>query len=133
MAVFRPTTENEVCTLNFDDKFTYEIPLDEETNLAIVKVAEDAIVKLNKINDNTSDAYGEAYNSTLDAIDEILGENAGADIMSIFKKPGLIQACEVINFITTEYTEAYRKMLDKFKTTATMPPVSHPAQKRGRK
>lgn len=132
MAVFRPTQENDVCELNFDDKFVYKISLDEETNLDIAKIGERHIENLQKLTENTPDAFKKAYNSTLDAIDEILGDGAGADIMSLYEKPGLVQIGQVLNFILEEYGNSYKAMFDKYKSTATLPPA-HPAIKRGRK
>lgn len=132
MAVFRPEEKLEVCTLNFDDKFIYEIPLDEETNINIAQIGDKQVNALKAINIDDVDALNKAYNATLDAIDAILGEGAGADIMSLYKKPGLMQTVAVINYITTEYISAYNALLDRYKATATLP-NEHPAVKRGRK
>lgn len=132
MAVFRPNENNEVCKLNFDDKFFYEIPLDEETNINIAQIGDKQVKALQAINTDDVDALNKAYNATLDAIDEILGEGAGADIMSLYKKPGLLQTVAVINYISTEYVAAYSALIDRYKATATLP-NEHPAIKRGRK
>ena len=132
MAVYRPNEKEDVCTLNFDDKFIYEISLDEETNIRIAEIGEKHIAELKKLDDSTPESFKKAYNSTLDAIDEILGDSAGADIMSLHKKAGLMQVCNVLNFILGEYGTAYKAMFDKYKATATLPP-EHPAVKRGRK
>jgi hypothetical protein len=132
MAVFRPDENINVCKLNFDDKFFYEISLDEETNLEIAKIGEKQVEILTALSPDDKEALNKAYNSTLDAIDAILGEGAGADIMSLYKKPGILQTGAVISYITSEYVAAYNALIEKYKSTATVP-NEHPAIKRGRK
>lgn len=124
MAVFRPTTNANVCTLNFDDKLTYEIPLHENTLKSIQNIAIDMQKKILALKGNDEDLEKEVYNISLDAFDEILGEGAGADIMSIFHKPSLFDVAEVLSYIVKEYTLAFHAKLNKVKTEAVFAPES---------
>lgn len=135
MAVFRPQSENNVCKLNFDDKFFYELPLHEDTNARIANIANEQIKKLKGINDNTPETYNEVYNMMLDALDDILGEGAGADIMSLYSKPSLFDIGDVVAYITTEYKKAYNARLNKYKADGKIPPTIAPVnnRKRGRR
>ena len=131
MSVFRPNNEEKVCKLNFDDRFSYELPLHEDTNNHIVTVSNEKIAVLKSIDDKAPDAFDKVYNIMLDGIDEMLGEGAGADIMSIFEKPSLFDIADVIKYITEEYKAAYEERLKKYKTDGMVP--EHPAAKRGRR
>ena len=111
MSTFRPTREKRVCVLNFDDKFRYELSLHEETLQKITSVSDQQIKALEAIRPDTPDALNDAYNMTLDALDEILGEGAGADIMSLYDKPGLFDVADVITYIGNEYRAAYAEQL----------------------
>ena len=135
MAVFRPTNESNVCTLNFDDKLHYEIPLHEENLAKIKRVADEQKAKLSALDKDSESAINELYNSLLDAIDEILGEDAGANIMGIFNNPGVLEAGEVICFIVKEFTLAYHARLNKAKADASLPEgtVAPQGGKRGRR
>ena len=134
MAVFRPITEDNVCTLNFDDKFTYELPLHEDTNKRVAEIANKQLQELKKIDENNPESIDKVYNVMLDGIDEILGEGAGADIMSIFSKPSLLDIGDVLFYITKEYKLAYNARLNKYKADAVEPETTHPANgKRGRR
>lgn len=133
MAIFRPTQESNVCKLNFDDKFIYELPLHEDTTKAIAKVAEKQMQALKQIKDNDDDGFDKAYNLALDAIDGILGEGAGADIMSLYSKPSLFDIAAVISFITKEYKVAYNARLNAYKAQGAVPPTNAPNNKRGRR
>ena len=61
------------------------------------------------------------FNSSLDAIDEILGEGAGEKIMSIFENPSLFDVAAVINYISETYKGDYEKMLGGHKKAGTVP------------
>ena len=115
MAVFRPT--RKVCELNFNDKFFYSLPLHEDTADKI----DDAIKALDKIAPKDRAGVDEAYNATLDVIDNILGEGAAEDIMSIFDKPGTLEVWNVLYFILDEWKNAYSAELEKMKSTAQLP------------
>lgn len=123
MATFRPTRES-VCKLNFDDKFYYELPLNEETIRNIAKIAEKQQKFLSELNNTDSETFNKAYNASLDALDEILGEGAGADIMSLYDKPDLFSIVEVITYISEEFNAAYSEKLNSMKATGTVPSVS---------
>lgn len=123
MTIFRPTA-NRVCKLNFDDKFFYELPLHEETARELGKIADKQRQFTAALNENDPDAFDKAYNAALDALDEILGEGAGADIMSIYEKPSLFDVAEVVSYIAGEYKEAYSAYLNAHKVTGTIPSAS---------
>ena len=131
MATFRPTKSQE-CELNFDDKFIYHIPLHEDTINKIASVSEKQVRNLRAINTEDEDALDKAYNMSLDAIDEILGEGAGADIMTLYDKPSVFNVGEVILYISNEVKEQYEQMLSKYKATGKMPPAKV-TDKRGRR
>lgn len=134
MAVFRPEIESNVCKLNFDDKFTYELSLHEDTNKRVAEIANKQLQALKKIDENNPESIDKVYNMMLDGIDEILGEGAGADIMSIFSKPSLLDIGDVLSYITKEYKLAYNARLNKHKAEADVPKTTHPANgKRGRR
>ena len=122
MATFRPV--NNVCELSFDDKYFYTLPLSEKTLNCILGICDDQIKALKQIGENDPDAFDKAYNLSLDALDEILGEGAGADIMSIFDEPGLIEVGQVITYISQEYSEKYK---------AAFPQTRPAPDKRGRR
>ena len=128
MAVFRPQANKHVCTLNFDDKFTYELQLHEDTARTIASAADKQLKIVEKLKDNDEDALDKAYNAALDAIDEILGEGAGADIMSLYEKPSVLDIADVINYIGAEYKTAYEERLNTHKAAGTVP-----AAQRGRR
>ena len=111
MSTFRPRQEKRVCKLNFDDKFFYELPLHEETARDMAKLAEAQISALGKIKSDDPNAFDKAYNLSLDALDELLGDGAGADIMSIYDKPSVFDLAEVITYISNEYKAAYGEYL----------------------
>ncbi len=115
MATFRPS--QNVCELNFDDKFFYALPLHEDTADAIDK----ASAKLNKIAPKDKAGIDAAYNSALDIIDDILGEGAAEDIMTIFDKPGTLEVWSVLYYILDEWKNAYSAELEKIKKTADLP------------
>lgn len=122
MATFRPV--NNVCEFNFDDRFFYTLPLGEKTLDRVVGICDAQIKALKQLGENDPDALNKAYNLSLDALDDIMGEGAGADIMSIFDDPGLLEVGQVITYITNEYSEKYKAAF----------PQSNPApDKRGRR
>lgn len=123
MATFRPTA-NRVCKLNFDDKFFYELPLHEDTARELGKIADKQLQFTKSLDENDPEAFDKAYNAALDALDEILGEGAGADIMSIYEKPSLFDVAEVVNYISTEYSAAHSAYLSNHKATGTTPSAS---------
>lgn len=111
MNVFRPRQEQRVCKLNFDDKFFYELPLHEEQARDMAKLADAQISAIQKLRADDPDAFDKAYNLSLDALDELLGDGAGADIMSIYDKPSVFDLAEVITYISNEYKAAYEEYL----------------------
>jgi hypothetical protein len=115
MAVFRPA--NNVCELNFDDRFYYSLPLHEDTADAIDKATQ----KLSKLAPRDRGEVDEAYNTALDVIDELLGEGAAENIMTIFEKPGTLEVWNVLYYILDEWKTAYSAELDKIKSTAQLP------------
>lgn len=107
MAAF--SFKKRVCTLDFG-AHKYDLPLNENELNRIRGVAEDMEKKLRAISGNDKTAWDEAYNLSLDGIDEILGEGAGEEIMSLCEhEPGLTDLKDVISFISTEYKEAFTK------------------------
>lgn len=122
MAVFRPE-QNNVCKLNFDDKFFYTLEIHENTLNEIAKIAQKQVKFLEGLKEFDGDTLDKAYNSSLDAIDEMLGEGAGADIMSLYEKPSIFNIVSVINFIVNEYKAAYSAIFDKHKANGTVPPT----------
>ena len=135
MSIFRPTKTN-VCKLNFDDKCSFELPLSEETTAKIVDVSNRQQEAIKGLNINSLDDLKTVYNMSLDALDEILGEGAGAEIMSIFENPSLFDVADVITYISTEYKTAFETYMNAHKAKGTIPTPSnknlHPAL-RGRK
>jgi hypothetical protein len=115
MSTFRPRQEKRVCKLNFDDKFFYELPLHENQARDMAKLAEAQINALGKIKSDDPDAFDKAYNLSLDALDELLGEGAGADIMSIYDNPSVFDLAEVITYISNEFKAAYGEYLSSQK------------------
>lgn len=124
MAVFRPQEKKQVCELNFDDKYTYELQLHEDVAKTIAVAADKQLKFIESLKEDDVSAIDKAYNAALDAIDEMLGEGAGADIMSLYEKPGLLDVAEVITFIGEEYKAAYSKRLNKHKASGTVPAVN---------
>lgn len=122
MATFRPT--KNVCTLNFDDKFTYELPLHEDEADKI----DAAFKRISDLAPKDRAGVDEAYNKALDLIDELLGEGAGADIMTVFDHPGTLEVIEVISFIVKEWTAAYSEATGRIETG--MPAFNPPVQNR---
>lgn len=115
MAVFRPS--QNVCELNFDDKFYYSLPLHEDTADAI----DAAVKKLDKLAPKDRAGIDGAYNTALDIIDELLGDGAAEDIMSLFDKPGTLEVWNVLFYILDEWKAAYTAELGKIKGTAAIP------------
>ena len=115
MAVFRPA--QSVCELNFDDKFFYSLPLHEDTADTI----DNAVKALDKLAPKDRAGIDKAYNAALDVIDDILGEGAAENIMTIFDKPGTLEVWNVLYYILDEWKTAYSAELDKIKSTAQLP------------
>lgn len=126
MAVFRPT--HNVCTLNFDDTYSYDLPLHEDFADLIDHAAE----KLKGLAPKDRKGVDEAYNKALDVIDEILGEGEAEVVMSLYEKPGTLEVWEVLMFIMKEWQEAYSAALEKLKQTGAVPPVNR-AERRARR
>lgn len=122
MSTFRPNRNGRVCVLNFDDKFTFELPLHEETSRKLAKIAERQIEATKKMNPEDENAFDVIFNSSIDAIDEILGEGAGDKIMSLYEKPSLFDVADVINYISETYSGDYRKALGENKKAGIVPP-----------
>ena len=125
MAVFRPS--QQVCELNLNDKFFYNLPLHEDTADKI----DEAMKALNKLAPKDRAGVDEAYNATLDVIDGILGEGAAEDVMSIFENPGTLEVWDVLYYILDEWKNAYSAELDKMKSTAQLP--TNRAERRARR
>lgn len=121
MNVFRPRHEQRVCKLNFDDKFFYELPLHEAQARDMAKLADAQISAIQKLKADDPDAFDKAYNLSLDALDELLGDGAGADIMSIYDKPSVFDLAEVITYIANEYKDAYAEYLGAEKKAGHTP------------
>lgn len=130
MAIFKPNEHKNVCKLNFDNKFTYELPLHEDFTRKVAQIAEKQQKALQNLLNGNEEEFKTAYNMSLDALDELVGEGAGADIMSIFENPGLYEVASVINYIANEYKEAYSELLNKYKAQGKAPAATLP---RGRK
>lgn len=135
MSIFRPT-KNNVCKFNFDDKCSFELPLHEDVNTLIIGVCKRQQEEIKKLDISNPENLKKIYNMSLDAFDEIFGESAGAEIMSIFENPSLFDVADVITYISNEYKAAYTAFLEKHKVNGTIPTPSnkdlHPALK-GRK
>lgn len=115
MGVFRPSRDKRVCKLNFDDQFFYELPLHENTARNIAEICDKQRKALESIQADDPTAFDKAYNTSLDALDEILGEGAGADVMSIYDDPSLFDVAEVVNYITDEFKAAYASLMNEQK------------------
>ena len=115
MATFRPI--QNVCELNFDDKFFYSLPLHEDTADAI----DGARTKLDKIAPKDRAGIDAAYNTALDIIDDLLGEGAAENIMTIFDKPGTLEVWSVLYYILDEWKTAYAAEVERMKMTADLP------------
>lgn len=126
MAVFRPT--QNVCTLNFDDKYTYDLPLHED----FADVIDHAAEKFKGLAPKDRKGVDEAYNKALDVIDDILGEGAAEEVMSLYDKPGTLEVWAVLMFIMKEWQEAYSAALEKLKQSGAVPPVNR-AERRARR
>ena len=113
MAVYRPS--QNVCELNFDDKYVYYLPLHEDTADTIDK----ARLKLEKIAPNDKAGVDEAYNIALDIIDDILGEGASDEIMTIFEKPGTLEVWDVLFYILDEFKTAYGETVERLSDPVT--------------
>lgn len=136
MAVFRPNKKN-VCEFNFDDKCFFELPLHEDVNAKLVDISNRQLEEIKKIDINDPDGTKKIYNLSLDALDEIFGEGAGAEIMSIFENPSLFDVAEVVTYITTTFKDEFEKFVNEHKAKGTIPSSNaarptHPAL-RGRK
>lgn len=134
MSTFRPRQEKRVCKLNFDDKFFYELPLHENMAREFAAICDKQKKVLESIDRNDPSAFDTAYNASLDALDEILGEGAGADVMSIYDEPSLFDVVEVVNYIASEYKEAYAALLGEQKKAGPAPNrAERRAAQRGRR
>lgn len=120
MATFRPI-KDKTCKLNFDDKFFFELPLHEDTARMLAEVADKQIKTLSELDANDPNSFDIAYNTSLDALDEIFGEGAGENIMSIYEKPSLFDVKAVVDYITNEFKTAYTAQLNAYKVTGTIP------------
>ena len=134
MSTFRPRQEKRVCKLNFDDKFFYELPLHENMAREFAAICDKQKKALESIDRNDPTAFDKAYNASLDALDEILGEGAGADVMSIYDEPSLFDIVEVVNYISGEFKAAYEALLGEQKKVGLVPNRVMPgAAPRGRR
>ena len=135
MSTFRPSKTN-VCKLNFDDKCSFELPLHEDVNAKLIDVSNRQLEAIKELDINNPEGTKKIYNLSLDALDEIFGEGAGAEIMSIFENPSLFDVADVITYISTEYKTAFETYMNAHKAKGTIPTPSnknlHPALK-GRK
>lgn len=138
MSIFRPTKTN-VCKLNFDDKCSFELPLHEDVNAKLIDVSNRQLEAIKEFDINDPESTKKIYNLSLDALDEIFGEGAGAEIMSIFENPSLFDVAEVVTYISNEYKSAFETYMNNHKAKGTVPTTPntgaknlHPAL-RGRK
>lgn len=130
MAIFRPDENERVCELNFDEKFFYEIPLNEKMAQKLADICEKNKNALEKLATDDSKAFDKAFDMCLDAIDELLGDGAADDIMSTYKRePGFIDIAKVINYIASEYKQAYNAEFDKLKATGELPGENRAARR----
>lgn len=128
MAIFRPNTKGRVCVLNFDEKVKFELSLHEDTARKVGEIAQKQADMLEKLDQTDPTALDKAYDITLDALDDLLGENAGAQIMGIYEKPSIFDVADVVTYIGNEYKAAYAELLNNHKQ-AGIPPT----EQRGRR
>lgn len=134
MSTFRPRQDKRVCKLNFDDKFFYELPLHENMARKFADICDKQKKALESIKADDPAAFDKAYNASLDALDEILGEGAGADVMSIYDEPSLFDIVEVVNYISGEFKAAYEALLSEQKKAGPAPNrAERRAAQRGRR
>lgn len=105
------------CTLKFGD-LEYSLPLNEQTAELLDKAFSDKILPSNFASVEDIDAF---YNKVMDAIDSVLGEGAAAEIMSGFKHAGAMEILSVVNYITSEWNEGYKAVVEEMKKTAHLP------------
>lgn len=121
MATFRPNVNGRVCTLNFDDKVKFELPLHENTARKLGEISQRQAEELTRLSQTDPTALDQAYNCSLDALDELFGENAGAEIMSIFENPSVFDVADVLTYIGNEYKSAYASMMNAHKQAGVVP------------
>nr|DAU90827.1 MAG TPA: hypothetical protein [Caudoviricetes sp.] len=126
MATFRP--KSNTCELDFDGKYKYYLPLHEDTADKIDK----AFQRLKTLAPKDRQGIDEAYDATLDIIDDILGGGEAEKVMSIYEHPGTLEVWEVIAYIMREWQEAYIAALDELKKTMPEPDENR-ATRRGRR
>ena len=105
------------CNLTFGDN-TYELPLNEQTADLITNAFSDKVMPPKFENIKDMDIF---YNNSMDAIDEVLGEGAAANIMSRFKHAGALEIMGVMNFISSEFNAQYAVAVEEMKKTANIP------------
>lgn len=121
MATFRPNTSGRVCAFNFDDKVKFELPLHENTARKLGEISQRQADELTRLSQTDQTALDKAYNCALDALDELFGENAGAEIMSIFENPSVFDVADVLNYIGNEYKASYASLMNAHKQSGTIP------------
>lgn len=121
MATFRPNTSGRICTLNFDDKVKFELPLHENTARKLGEISQKQAEELTRLSQTDLTALDKAYNCSLDALDELFGENAGAEIMSIFENPSVFDVADILTYIGNEYKSAYASMMSTHKQAGVVP------------
>ena len=129
MTTFRPRKQ-EVCTLNFNDKFIYELPLNEAKAREMAEIGAQQAETMQSLDPNDEKSLDKAYNYALDAIDAMLEAGAGADIMSIFEQPSLLDVADVINYIGEEYKVAYSELFKQAKQAGDIDRITAPARGR---
>ena len=105
------------CSLKFGDK-EYSLPLNEQTAELLEKAFPDNILPSKLECAADIDAF---YNRMMDAIDTVLGEGSAYDIMSGFKHAGSMEILSVVSYITSEWNEQYKAIVEEMKKTAHIP------------
>lgn len=105
------------CKLKFGE-YEYNLPLNEQTADLISNTFADKVMPPKFENISDMDAF---YNNAMDAIDEVIGEGAAANIMSRFKHAGALEIMGVLNYISSEFNAQYAAEVEEMKKTANIP------------
>ena len=97
---------------------TFNMPLNENMADIIDKSFDSSLIQRKC---ETIDDLDNWYNDLLDAIDKVLGVGAADKIMERFAHPGVMEVMSVINYITTEWRNAYGELVEEIKKTTPQP------------
>lgn len=97
---------------------TFNMPLNENMADIIDKSFNDSLIQRKC---ETIEDLDNWYNDLLDAIDKVLGVGAADKIMERFAHPGVMEVMSVINYITTEWRNAYGELVEEIKKTTPQP------------